>query len=250
MQKEQVISEQTHNEFLTHNGFLKKAAVFSLLTCFNLSPCLAADIRFFGALPGGMMYKKKVVSMRESRFNEMVPQRTDFSCGAAALATILKYGYGEDITEQQIIKEMLKTSDPEMIKKKGFSLLDIKRYIQTRGMRGHGYKVTLDALETLKIPVIVLLDTGGYKHFVVVKKAKNGKVYVSDPALGNKIMPGNEFDQGWNGIVFAVVGKPFEQNSPLLDPNDPFQVDKERVLKRAQTQIDPIDFGLIPKQLF
>ena len=244
MPKTQVISEQT----LT--GVLKRGGVLSLILCFNLIPCQAADIRFAGALPGGTMYKKKVVSMRESRFKEMIPQKTDFSCGAAALATILKYGYGADISEKQIIKEMLKINDPEVIKKKGFSLLDLKNYLKTRGMKGKGYKVKPAVLRILKIPVIVLLDTGGYKHFVVVKKSKNGKVYVSDPALGNKILTEDEFVQGWNEIVFVVMGKPFDENSPLLALNDPFQVNKENVLKGTQRKIDAIDFGLIPSQLF
>lgn len=242
--KGQVISEQNLG------GFIKQTVIVLLLFSFSLPPCQSADIRLPGAFSGGMMYKKKVVSMREARYSEMIPQKTDFSCGAAALATILRYGYGEDITEQQIIKAMLKLSDPAVIKKKGFSLLDLKKYVQTRGMRAHGYKVNLEALEKLKIPVIVLLDTGGYQHFVVVKKARNGKVHVSDPALGNKIMPGDTFIKGWNGIVFAVVGKPIKKDSPLLLANGPFQVEKERMLNMVQRRISGTDFGLIPKQLF
>jgi predicted double-glycine peptidase len=188
--------------------------------------------------------------MRESKFTEMVPQKTDFSCGAAALATILKYGYAEDISEKQIIKEMLKINDPEVIKNKGFSLLDLKNYLKTRGMKGKGYKVKPGVLKILKIPVIVLLDTGGYKHFVVVKKSRNGKVYVSDPALGHKIIPENEFVEGWNNIVFVVMGKPFAEDSPLLALNDPFKVNRENIIKGAQRKVDAIDFGLIPSKLF
>ncbi len=242
----QVISEQNFREFL------KQAGAILLILCFYLSPSVsqAADIRFVGALPGGVMYKKKVISMRESRYTEMIPQKTDFSCGAAALATILKYGYGVDISEKQIIKEMLEVNDPEVIKKRGFSLLDLKKYLKTRGMKGKGYKVKPAVLRILKIPVIVLLDTGGYKHFVVVKKSKNGKVYVSDPALGHKIIPENEFVQGWNSIVFVVMGKPFAEDSPLLALNDPFKVNRENVIKGAQRKVDAIDFGLIPHQLF
>jgi predicted double-glycine peptidase len=244
--KGQVISEQNLS------GFIKQAGLVLLLLLFSfyLPTCQSSDIRLPGAFSGGMTYKKKVVSMREARYSEMIPQKTDFSCGAAALATILRYGYGEDITEQQIIKAMLKLSDPAVIKKKGFSLLDLKKYVHTRGMRAHGYKVNLNALAKLKIPVIVLLDTGGYQHFVVVKKARNGKVHVSDPALGNKIIPGDKFTQGWNGIVFAVVGKPIKKDSPLLEANGPFQVEKERMLNTVQRRIDATDFGLIPNQMF
>ncbi len=244
------LPKENHIVALDFNLMIRRTMTVSLLFSMLMLNCEAAGILFSGALPGGIPYKKQVVSMRESKFTQMIPQKTDFSCGAAALATILKFGFGIQTSEQQIISEMLKISDPEVIRKKGFSLLDLKNYIKTLGMRAHGYKVSLPALEQLKIPVIVLLDTEGYKHFIVVKKAKNGKVYVSDPALGNKIMAANKFAQGWNGIVFAVVGKEFDQSSPLLAENDHLQVDKEMVIKKLQRNIDTIDYGLIPTQLF
>ena len=222
-----------------------------LLIFVSLPLSQAADIRFAGALLGGIPFKKKVVSMRESRFREMVKQKTDFSCGAAALATILKYGYGEDISETEILKEIMSVNDANLIKKKGVSFKDIKNYLESRGMKGKGYRVKPGVFKMLKIPVMVLLNIGGYTHFVVVKKAKDGKVYIADPSLGNKVMPEEEFVKGWwKNVVFVVMGKPFDQNSPLLALNDPHRVNKERLLKYSPRTIDPIDFGLVPDQMF
>lgn len=34
---------------------------------------------------------KHVTSLREARFDSVIEQKTDYSCGAAALATVLRY---------------------------------------------------------------------------------------------------------------------------------------------------------------
>ena len=51
------------------------------------------------ALPGGNVVYKPVQSIRERRFANLVQQKTDFSCGAAALGTILKQAYWLDVDE-------------------------------------------------------------------------------------------------------------------------------------------------------
>lgn len=184
------------------------------------SKASAADIRFGGVIPGVGVVHKNILSMREMKFVDMVPQHTDFSCGAAALATILKYFYNRDVTENEVIDGLMKVSDIDLVRQKGFSLLDIKNYTQSIGMRGRGYNVQPDTLEKIHIPTIVLLDYKGYKHFVVLRKATADKAYIADPALGNRIMSRAEFDDSWNGIVFAVIGQGFDRESVLLKPKE------------------------------
>lgn len=196
------------------------SAVSSALISIFISPALAADIQFGNVLPGGGVVHRNLTSMRDLKFVNMVPQHTDFSCGAAALATILKYSYNKDITEENVIEGLMKVSDVELVRQKGFSLLDMKNYTQSIGMRGRGYNVTPETLEKVHIPTIVLLNYKGYKHFVVLKKATAEKVYIADPALGNRIMKRDEFDANWNGIIFAVVGQGFDRESILLKPKE------------------------------
>ena len=101
-----------------------------------VSSASAAQMSFGNALPGGTMVTKKVVSLRESRYTNLVEQKTDFSCGAAAVATILNYAYGRRITEHEVIQGMLEVSDAELVKEQGFSLLDIKHNAEKQlGMR-------------------------------------------------------------------------------------------------------------------
>jgi len=214
-----------------------------------LSSAKAASIQFGGVLPGGAVISKQVVSMREGRYIDVMQQETDFSCGAAALGTILKYAYGRSVTEPEVVKGMLKVSDPVLARERGFSLLDIKRYVETLGMRGRGYRIKYDDLERIRIPTIVLLDIRGYKHFVVLKATTGAKVYLADPALGNKSMDRADFEKGWNGIVFAVIGQGFERNTVLLDKKEPPTVRRTR-LEAPLSDSELYEFGFRHADLF
>jgi len=157
-------------------------------------------------LPGGNLIFKQVQSVRERKFSDIVEQKTDFSCGAAALATILRQAYWLDVDEEHVIKGMLVNSDQGLVRTQGFSMLDMKRYVESIGMRARGYRIPPDKLEAVTIPVVVLMEIRGYKHFVVMQRAQKGWVYIGDPVLGHKRYTHDDFVKGWNGIVFAIIG--------------------------------------------
>ena len=158
-------------------------------------------------LPNGLYVTKNVVSLREARYKRLVRQKFDLSCGAASLATILRYYYQDRADESDIIEEMLERGDREKIAEKGFSLLDLKAYAEGKSYRAGGYKARLSSLRRLKIPGIVLLDSKKYKHFVVLKGIKEDRVYLGDPASGNRSMSIKTFEEAWNGVVFLVVSE-------------------------------------------
>lgn len=215
-----------------------------------LQPAWAADIVLGNMLPGSGVIHKRIISIREQRYVNLIPQQTDFSCGAAALATILKYAYGRDITEQSVLMDLFKISDPELVRKKGFSLLDVKRYVQSIGMRGRGYELSLEKLTDIKVPTLVLLNLKGYKHFVVLKKVIDGQVYVADPALGNKIYDLDEFASMWNGVVFAIIGAGFDRETILLNPPPPLTARKLMPVNRMLTNAELLEFGFSHADLF
>lgn len=172
-----------------------------------------------GMIPGMGNYNKNIQSIREQKFEFVVQQRTDFSCGAASLASVLKYGYGKDsITEEEVLLGMLKVADIEVVQQQGFSLLDMKHYLNSQNMRGRGYRVSIKELQQLKIPAIVLLNDDGYSHFVVLRRFTGEQVYLGDPALGNRILSYDEFTDKWNDIVFVVIGNQYIKDNPLLHP--------------------------------
>lgn len=234
---------------LTKNLLLHLLTTIISLTA--LAPFVAAgSIKMGNIIPGAGLINRNIVSMRELKFSNIVPQQTDFSCGAAALATILKYAYGRSITESEVIEGLLAVSDPELVKQKGFSLLDLKNYVKVHDMRARGYRMNTELLAKIKIPVIVLLNIRGYKHFVVVKKATHDKVYIADPALGNKIMDKASFIEGWNRVVFAVIGQGFDRESILLKPKGPLTAKNMTTSWRPLTDRQLIEFGFRSTELF
>ncbi|AJK49405.1 C39 family peptidase [Burkholderia plantarii] len=199
----------------------------------------------------GVPLHKTLRSMYDLRHRDIVDQQFDFSCGSAALATLLKYGYGIDIPEAELIRRMMAFSSPEVVVRHGFSMLDMKKFVETLGLRGRGFKVGLDALYRLQIPVIVLMNIDGYEHFVIVKRAGDGRVFIADPALGNRILLEQDFARTWNGLVFAVLGKPFREDSPLLQHNESLALRlREQALSTGSAAIPFVEYGLIKADLF
>ncbi len=199
----------------------------------------------------GVPLVKSVRSLRDIRYQNIVVQQFDYSCGAAALATLLYYGYGIQIPEPELIKRMMVFSTPEVVTKNGFSMLDMKKFVETIGLRGRGFRVNVDALYKLQIPVMVLMDIDGYQHFVLVKHAQDDRIFIADPALGNRIVLESDFVKTWNGLVFAVVGKPFREDSPLLQNNESLALKlRQRALETGTSPTPFLDFGLIKADLF
>ena len=68
----------------------------------------------------------------------------------------------------------------------GFSLLDLKRYVELRGYKARGYgDLTIDDLVDLG-PSIVRLHDGTRNHFVVFRGLRKGYVLLGDPAEGTR----------------------------------------------------------------
>ncbi|MCX4160759.1 MULTISPECIES: C39 family peptidase [Paraburkholderia] len=199
----------------------------------------------------GVPLVKTVRSMKDIRYSHIVNQQFDYSCGAAALATLLKYGYGIDIPETELIRRMMAFSTPEVVVKNGFSMLDMKKFVDTIGLRGRGFRVNVDALYHLQIPVMVLMNIDGYEHFVIVKHAENSRIFIADPALGNRIVLQEDFTRTWNGLVFAVLGKPFREDSPLLQNNESLALKlRANALENGSAATPFVEYGLIKADLF
>lgn len=166
-----------------------------------------------GLLAGGAAEaaeRRAVRSLLETRQDKVVVQRWDLSCGAAALTTILNYQHGDMVSEREVALALLNRKEyidnPDLVRiRQGFSLLDLKRYVDSRGYEGVGYgRLELADLEA-KAPVMVPIDANGYNHFVVFRGRYGNRVLLADPAFGNVTMPVREFEQSW--IDYGELGR-------------------------------------------
>ncbi len=221
------------------------------LCAFSGGTTRAGEVSFGGVLPNGALYNTRVESMQEGRYRYMVRQHTDYSCGAAALATILRYAYHLDVDETRVIQGMMGVADAELVKQRGFSMLDIKRYVEALGMRGRGYRVDESRLRTLRVPGLVLMDVRGFRHFVVLKQVRGDTVELADPMLGNRQMALADFTRAWpSHAVFVVIGNDFDRHTALLQPIDRPSARALFARQGPITDAELIDFGFTHADLF
>lgn len=149
-----------------------------------------------------------IASLKEVKFRATVRQQFDFSCGSAALSTLLTYHYGLPLSEEVVFAEMFANGDQAKIRQEGFSLLDIKMFLEKHGFVADGFEAPLEKLAEARIPAIVLLKENGYSHFVIVKGLRDGRVLVGDPAGGTRVMTRSAFDGRWvNQILFVISNR-------------------------------------------
>ena len=156
----------------------------------------------------GGAFEVSVMSWWEIPFRSVVRQRYDFSCGSAAVATLLTHHYEAPTGEREVFASMWDLGDKEEIRAKGFSMLDMRAYLKSRGYQAEGFKLTMDQLTQIKRPLIALIDLHGYKHFVVIKGMRGGRVLTGDPTLGLTEYEVSEFAQHWEGIALAIMKTP------------------------------------------
>jgi predicted double-glycine peptidase len=151
--------------------------------------------------------RKAVRSLLEIRQEGVIVQKWETSCAAAALATVLTFSHNDRVSKQ-VAQGMLRSTDPIKVKVRGgFSLLDMKRFVETRGFKGIAYKdLSFEDLLQLQSPITPIYFQGN-PHFVVVRGlTPSGEVHLADPAFGNHTVSVEAFKASWtNGIGFVVV---------------------------------------------
>ncbi len=104
---------------------------------------------------------------------------------------------------------MFRQGDHARIRREGFSLLDMQRFLAAQGLRADGFKLPLQALFDAGLPAIVLVAEQGYQHFVVIKGMADGRLLLGDPARGTRSMTLAQFESIWtNKLLFVIHDHP------------------------------------------
>ena len=157
----------------------------------------------------------------ENQFRGIVRQAYDYSCGSAALTTLLNGHVGTQLTEQQTMEGLLRFGEYDrIVERRSFSLLDMKRFVTAIGLESGGFKGEFSDLIKQDQPAIVPISYAGFKHFVVYKAYKNGRVYVADPALGNISFDQERFKEIWENNTLFLISVPKQQQKNLLALKD------------------------------
>jgi predicted double-glycine peptidase len=166
-----------------------------------------------------------VTSLLEMRHDRVVVQEWDISCGAAALATVLNYQHGDPVSEREVARGLIERQEylenPDLLRaRQGFSLLDLKRFVDQRGYEGIGYgNLEFQDLPDLA-PIIVPVELNGYPHFVVFRGMRGNRVLLADPAFGNRTMLAAKFQSAWLEYPeFGKVGFVVASRDGQIPPN-------------------------------
>ncbi|MGM0823178.1 MAG: C39 family peptidase [Pseudomonadota bacterium] len=149
-------------------------------------------------------FQVEAQSLQEKGWDRVIRQQYDFSCGSASVATLLTFHYQRETTEAEVFESMIRAGNAEQIQRQGFSMLDMKRYLDAQGLNADGFRISLDDFIRIGVPAITMVNTGGYKHFVVVKGMDTNNILIGDPASGTQVVPKEHFETLWEGTVLGA----------------------------------------------
>lgn len=224
----------------------------------TLAMCLAAwsamsapsdaQVRTHGE--GGGSFTVQVMSWRDIPFRTVVRQQFDYSCGSAAVATLLRYHYGASVGEGEVFQSMFGRGDQARIRQVGFSMLDMRTYLESRGYGADGLRLSLDRLAALNTPAIALITHDNYRHFVVVKGVSATHVLVGDPTFGLQTYTREDFEAVWNGVVLAVRRPPEGTPAPGYNRAEEWRPWAVAPVGDAPQPIWPTDLTLGMRELY
>ena len=138
-------------------------------------------------------------------------------CGAAALGIML--GYYDRIVPLAELRQACGVS------RDGSSAANVLAAAKNYGMNAKGFKKGLQSLKALPPPYIIFWQ---FDHFLVVEGFDKDRIYVNDPAIGQRTVSPEEFDQGYTGIVL------------VMEPGETFTKGgkKKSALRALQTRLD------------
>ena len=184
------------------------------------------------------------------QFRNLVKQSYDYSCGSAALATLLNAHLGENFEERQVIQGLLRYGNKEQIaERRAFSLLDMKRFVTVLGYSGNGYRAEMEDIRNADYwPCIVPIQLFGYRHFVVLRGVHGGHVFLADPWKGNTSYTTGQFEKMWyENVIFLAENQTGRRRNLLrLTEKDLRYIDEDSARRIFFDQWDP---ATIPPEL-
>jgi NHLM bacteriocin system ABC transporter peptidase/ATP-binding protein len=148
----------------------------------------------------------------------LVIQMEALECGAACLCMIANH-YGKWVKLPQVRKDCGVSRDGSVAK-------NILAAGRDYGFEAAGYRLEPSDLTDIQMPAIIHWN---FNHFVVLTKIdfKKKKAYINDPARGRVVMPFEEFDNAFTGILLSF--KPTEKFKPEGEPTSIFLFAKKRL---------------------
>ncbi|MEW6217507.1 MAG: cysteine peptidase family C39 domain-containing protein [Candidatus Bipolaricaulota bacterium] len=172
---------------------------------------------------------------RDLRYEWVVGQADWYTCGPAAVATLLTHYYDIATTEA----EALELAEGFMIavgRESGQALtaLALRQTLEAKGIPTRGYRVSPEALADYfargGLPVILHL-TEPQKHFVLGVGVVGDHIALADPSWGQSLLPFSTFveERGYSEVVLVPI--PPQEVALLV------QERQQEALRRAEERL-------------
>jgi uncharacterized protein len=166
------------------------------------------------------IFRKFPRRYQEIQRQQIVMQKRDYSCGAAVLATIVRYYWGDKVDEERFLDLLpkLRLNDAELKDrlKNGLTLTDLRNLTNAAGYEATMAKVKFSELAQGRVPVVVGITVEKHEHFAVFRGTDGQFAYLADPIRGNVRTPIPTFLAQWQKNAILIVAKP---NTPVAKIN-------------------------------
>ena len=166
-------------------------------------------------------FERPVYTWLDQKRVNVVMQKQDYSCGAAALATVAKYYWGDPVGEHYFLSTIVGMLTREQLEDRienGLTMTDMRLAAVKLGYVSTIGRLSYQELTQSKVPLVVGITVRDFDHFVVYRGSDDYYVYLADPIRGNLRIPAWEFVKQWQKNAVLVLAKPGQgprEHSPL-----------------------------------
>lgn len=158
-------------------------------------------------------------TLLDLRYQGVVRQTTEYSCGAAALACLLSLYFGVAATESEVldlVEAQVTARGEEPGPGTGLTAYDLKKASSTLGLQLVGYELSVEQVEEYfacgGFPMIAHV-TKPCSHYLVVVGMRDETLLLSDPGWGRYAASATELRDGRAMSGVFLVALPSEEQA-------------------------------------
>lgn len=153
-----------------------------------------------------------ITPYRTLRYEGVIGQTSYYTCGPAAVATLLTHYYGQPTAESEILElsEKAMEGSGKSAEERGVTALALRQALANKNIQARGMRLSLASLTDYfrqgGLPV-VLHVTKPQMHYVLAVGIVGDWVILADPSWGRRIQPLRALveEQGFSGVTLVPL---------------------------------------------